>query len=295
MILAMLFYGISFPATKTALQVFGPVSIVTFRLLISAVVLTCWNLASYGRDGLPKKRDLKLFLLIALVQPLGYFLSETYGLQIVSASTASVLIATIPVFTPIISRFFIEERLSPFNHAGLLLSFIGTAVLVSSGEDAHGTSHVLGILLILGAVLCAVVYTILVKKMPHQYSSVSVTANQNSLGLFMFLPLFFLLEFDRNMFSGLIDSSQGRSALLSILFLAIFASSLAFIFMNYGIKRLGPSKANGYVNLIPVVTAVVSVLFFGEHITLMKAVGMLIVFAGVLLSQRKSRSEYSAI
>ncbi len=54
--------------------------------------------------------------------------------------------------------------------------------------------------------------------------------------------------------------------------------------MNYGIKAVGPSKANGFVNLVPAVTAVVSLLFFGERFTLLKAAGMAVVILGVLLS-----------
>ncbi len=288
MMLAMVFYGVSFPATVVALEVFSPITIVTFRLIISTIFLLVWNLLRNGREGLPKRSELKIFVIIALFQPLGYFLCETYGLKYVSASAASILIATIPVFTPMISRFFVYERLTRYNYFGLLLSFLGVIILVAADASDSGSGSILGIALILGAVLSAVFYTILIKRLPLSYSPLAITSIQNTIGLFMFLPLFFLIEYDSSYLRSVFSGTYGYSALISILFLAIFASSLAFVLMNYGIQVIGPSKANGFVNLIPAITAVTSIAFFGEHMSLRKGLGMAVVFSGVLIAQRRT-------
>ncbi|MGM0431931.1 MAG: DMT family transporter [Spirochaetota bacterium] len=285
MLFAMLFYGASFPITKSALEVFGPITIVTARLVISSVVLLSVNIAVHGKAGLPVGKHWILFVLIALFQPLGYFLFETFGLQHVSAAVASIMIATIPVFTPVFSRFFISERLTLFNIAGLGLSFVGVVILVAADQGSSGNARLIGILLMFGAVFSAVFYTILVKKLPISYSPLTVTAVQNTLGLLLFIPLFFIFEYDSELLSNAAAGVYGIEPILSIVFLAIFASSLAFIFLNFGIQVIGPSKANGFTNLIPVITAVVSFLFFGETFTLQKAVGIAVVFLGVLLAQ----------
>lgn len=285
MVLSMIFYGASFPMTKTALRLFGPITIVTARLFISALVLMTVNVTRSGNGGLPKKGDWPIFILIALFQPLGYFLFETFGLQYVSASIASILIATIPVFTPVISRFGVKERLTIYNLAGLFISFLGVVILVTAAGTGGDTAGPGGVLLMFGAVFSAVFYTILVKRLPNGYSPLTITAVQNSLGLIMFIPLFFVFEYDPTSFGSVLQRPGGPEAVMSIVFLAIFASSLAFIFMNHGIRVIGPSRANGFVNLIPVITAVVSLLFFGERFTLQKALGMAVVFSGVMLSQ----------
>jgi len=283
--LSMIFYGVSFPMTKTALRLFGPITIVTARLFISALVLMTVNVMRSGNGGLPKKGDWPIFILIALFQPLGYFLFETFGLQYVSASIASILIATIPVFTPVVSRFGVSERLTVYNLAGLFISFLGVVILVTAAGTGGDTAGPGGVLLMFGAVFSAVFYTILVKRLPNGYSPLTITAVRNSLGLIMFIPLFFVFEYDPTSLGSVLQRPGGPEAVMSIVFLAIFASSLAFIFMNHGIRVIGPSRANGLVNLIPVITAVVSLLFFGERFTLQKALGMAVVFAGVMLSQ----------
>jgi len=290
-VLSMVFYGISFPATRIALNDYNPVSLITLRLLISSVILMIVNIFVYRRGAIPLKKDFSLFLLIAAFQPFLYFLLETYGLTSVSAAVSSLIIATIPVFTPLISRFFIREKLTVFNFMGLVLSFTGVILLVAFSDSniSEKSFTISGLLLLFGAVLAAVFYTIIVKKLPHTYSALTITAVQNSLGLFLFLPVFFVIDYQ-----DFITVVPGKETIISIVFLSIFASSLAFIFLNFGIKKLGPSKANGFVNLVPVVTAVVSFLFFNEQFSLYKIVGMVVILSGVLIAQKKERVRKAA-
>ena len=285
-ILSMVFYGISFPATRIALNDYNPVSLITLRLLISSVILMLVNILVYKRSAIPLKKDLPLFLLTAAFQPFLYFLLETYGLSSVSAAVSSLIIATIPVFTPVISRFFIREKLTIFNFTGMVLSFTGVILLVAFSDSniSEKSFTIPGLLLLFGAVLAAVFYTIIVKKLPHTYSALTITAVQNSLGLFLFLPVFFVIDYQ-----DFITAVPGKETIISIVFLSIFASSLAFIFLNFGIKKLGPSKANGFVNLVPVVTAVVSFVFFKEQFSVYKIVGMAVILSGVLIAQKKRK------
>ena len=284
-VLSMVFYGISFPATRMALGSYGPITIVTSRLLISSVLLMSMQMILLGVSALPKKRDLTWFIAIGVFQPFLYFLLETFGLQRVSPSVASIIIATIPVFTPVFSRWLLKERLTIFNILGLLASCAGVVILVTQGahQDSIDTGvqmSAAGFLMLFGAVIAAVIYTILVKKMPKEYSPLTITALQNTVGLLLFLPLMLIFEVRETLEVGFVPA-----AVTSIIFLAVFASSLAFIFLNYGIQELGAARANGFVNLVPVVTAVVSFVFLGEHFGGMKILGMSIVFFGVLLAQ----------
>ena len=289
--LAMVFYGISFPATRLVLEVYNPVTIITFRLIVSSLFLMVMNVAVNRRRALPVVRDLPLFLLIALFQPFLYFLFETYGLKSVSAAVASVIIATMPVVTPLFARVLIREVLLVQNIIGAVVSFLGVVLLVFSSfhEPGSGEMSAFGMLLIAGAMVSAVLYTIAVRKLPVHYSPITITAVQNTIGLLFFLPLFLVME-SRAAFTVRPDGAT----VAAILVLALFASSLAFIFLNYGIQHLGPTRANGFVNLIPVITAVTSYLFFDETFTVMKIAGMVVVLAGVVVSQRGKRVRHKS-
>ncbi len=283
--IAMIFYGTSFVATKFALEVYNPITIITVRKVISGLLLLLFLLLRSGRKRmLPSRGDVKPLLLIALFQPFIYFICETYGISMVEASLASIMIATIPVFTPVFARFFFDEGLNRYNYAGLVLSLFGVGVIVLSSRSADITGfRPLGLVLMLGAVFAAVGYSIVVRKTSPSLSTLSITTWQNCFGALYLLPIFFALEFK-------VAAAQPVTLLpaLSIIYLAVFPSSIAFLFMNYGIKTIGPTRTMVFTNLVPAVTALLSFAVLQEAFTLSKVLGMVIILSGVMLSQRGS-------
>ena len=136
------------------------------------------------------------------------------------------------------------------------------------------------------AVLTAVGYTLMVKKLTERYSAFTITTYQNIFGALLFLPLF--LVFELRDFS-LADITL--KAALNLGYLAIFGSSLAFIFFNYAVKVLGAARTELFTNIIPVLTAVFAFLMLGEPLGLQKMIGISIVLTGLFLSQLISRKK----
>jgi drug/metabolite transporter (DMT)-like permease len=141
-----------------------------------------------------------------------------------------------------------------------------------------------GILLMLLAVLCAVGYTLMVKKLTERYNAYSITTYQNIFGTLMFLPLF--LVFDLKEFTALTHTTK---ALLNLAYLAIFGSSIAFILFNYSVKTIGATRTETFTNLIPVLTAIFAWFMLGEELGLKKIIGIAVVLTGLFLSQMKTR------
>ena len=288
--IAMIFYGTSFVATKIALEVYNPITIITVRKVISAVLLMLFLLLRSGKKALPRRLDIKPLLLIAFFQPFIYFICETYGISMVEASLASIMIATIPVFTPVFARFFFDEGLNRYNYAGLVLSLVGVSVIVLSSRSGNITDfRPLGLLLMLGAVIAAVGYSIVVRKTSPSLSTLSITTWQNCFGALYLLPLFFALEFKT-------AAAQPLALLpvVSIIYLAVFPSSIAFLFMNHGIKTIGPTRTMVFTNLVPAVTALLSFAVLQEAFTVSKVLGMVIILSGVILSQKGSAQQPEA-
>ena len=282
LILAMLFYGISFISTKILLESYGPVAIVWLRLIVSTCLLFLIDRRG-GKSPKIARSDLKYFLILALFQPFLYFLCETYGLNMVSPSITSIIIATIPVFTPLAAVPLLKEKVTPAMVGGLVLSFAGVGVIVL-GDLSSPSFSVIGIILIFGAVLAAVGYTVFTKKIPMSYSTVTIVRYQNLFGLIYFLPLFILLEAPK-----VVSTPIAVDNLFHLIFLAFLPSTASFIFLSHAIRTIGPSKSNVFTNTIPVYTALLSFFFLGEAFSLYKVGGILIVMAGVFLSQKKNR------
>ncbi|MDA3890747.1 MAG: DMT family transporter [Salinivirgaceae bacterium] len=274
----MIFWGMSFVWTRQLLVFFSPITIISLRLIISTVVLLFFSIA-FKRLQRIKKEHLKHFILLSFFQPFLYFVFEGYGIQATSASFAAIFIATIPLFTPIGSYLFLKEKVLPLNIVGLLISFVGVAIIVFDKSSSQHYS-IKGILLLLGAVISAVGYLLVLRKAANNYNTFSVATWQNFLGIFFFLPFFLptcVTEFNNVEIS--LDIIYPLSAL------AILASSLAFIFNTYGVRELGATKAAAFTNSVPVFTLIFAYFIIDEQIGIFKLLGILIVIFGLLLSQ----------
>jgi drug/metabolite transporter (DMT)-like permease len=284
-ILSMIFWGMSFVWSSIVFKYYHPITTIFLRLIISTLLLSIFIIITNQFERL-KKEDRGLFLLSALFNPFLYFLGENFGLINSSPTISSVIIATIPVFTPIVAFFALRERLSWLNITGIFISFTGIAVMLVNPDLSLNASPA-GVVYLLGAVTSAVIYSVFLKKLTRKYSSLTIITYQNALGVIYFLPLF--LIFDVKHFLSVNPNFELISSLLQ---LSVFASSLAFIFFTMTVKELGVSRTNVFSNLIPVFTAIFSVIFISENFTATKIAGMAVVIIGVMISQIKKSKDY---
>lgn len=281
LIMANVFWGCTFVAFKVANVTLEPFAIIFIRLLISVPFLFLFAWLT-GRMMRIRRKDFKLMILLAVSEPLVYFFGEAFGLSLVSSTLGAIIISTIPLFMPFAAYFFLRERLSLTNIVGLIISFAGVIMVVLASEGKF-SGNLKGILLLFLAVLSAVAYTILAKKLIHRYNGIIITAWQSTLGMIMFLPFFLIFEVNR-----LDIAAISPESIWSVLYLAIFGSGICFILFTYGLRELGASKANVFANLIPVVTAIVSYFLLKEAMPLVKILGIIVVLAGLFLTQMKS-------
>ena len=277
-ILAMIFWAFSFIWFKEANKTFYPLTIVFIRLLFAVILMTTFLVATKNFMKI-KKKDRKLFLMLALFEPFFYFIGESFGLTYVSATVCSVLISTIPVFATLGAWLIFRERLKLINYAGIILSFIGVLVFILN-SDGSLNFNIKGLAFLMLAVLTAVGYNLTLSRLVGTYSPVYIVGVQNIIGATLFLPLFIILDFHHffrtpftfNMFKPIIE-------------LAVFASCGAFILFAYSVQKMGITKANVFSNCIPVFTAIFSFIILGEKLTIQNIIGMAIVIAGLIMSQ----------
>ena len=245
----MLFWGLTFVWSKIALGYYEPITIIFIRLVISSAILAL-TVKLWGKQQKIERADHKWFLLLALAQPFFYFLGENYGLKYVSSTVSSVIIATIPLFSPFAAFMFAREKTSIFSWLGIVVSFAGILVMILN-PDLSLNAAPKGIAFLFLAVFSAVIYSAFVKKLTGKYSALTIIARQNLLGALYFLPLFLFFDFE-----SFILVKPTQSLVLAILQLAVFGSCLAYIFFIMAVAKLGMVKANIFTNLIPVFTDV---------------------------------------
>lgn len=280
---AMLFWGMSFVWSSILLEFYQPVTIIFFRLVLSSGFLFLIILIFKKKDRILRK-DIKWFLLSALFNPFLYFLGENYGLKFSTSTITAIIIATIPLFSPLAGYLAYQEKLRWFNLTGIALSFIGISIMLFSRGMQMEVSGI-GIACLAGAVFSALMYSVLLKRLTETYSPLFIIAVQNLIGIFLFLPLFLVFESDQAF-----SVNPTWEIISSFLFLAVLASSLSFVFFAHTVKILGISKANIFSNLIPVFTAIFSFLMLDELFPLQKILGMMIVIGGVYISELNRKS-----
>ena len=281
-VLSMIFWAFSFIWFKIANETYRPITIVFIRLLMSVTLLSVFLFLTKNFVKI-KKKDRKLFLMLATFEPFFYFIGESFGLTYVSATAGSVLISTIPVVATLGAWIIFRERLKLINYAGIVLSFVGVLVFILN-RDGSISYNIKGLAFMSLAVVSAVGYNLTLSRLVGSYSPVYIVNVQNVIGALLFLPVFLITEVHH-----LIDTPFSFTNFIPIIKLAIFASCGAFILFAWSVKKMGITRANVFTNCIPVFTAIFSFIMLGEKLTIQNIIGMLIVIAGLFMSQMNGR------
>ena len=285
LVVSSAFWGASFIFTKGLFlsePAFTPYIILTFRMFIASLFTIPFLALTHKLERI-KKGHLRYFLLLAFAEPFLYSICETTGVKYVSGSLASIIVATIPLFIPFGMALVYKERLRFQTIFGVALSLAGI-VLMSLDDNFSFSADPKGIMLLAGAVLIAVFYTLVLVKILNHYHPVTITSYQNLIGLVYFLPLMLLTDHDK-----LPLLSFSPHMLLYLAFLGIFCSTVAYMFFNYGMRSLGATAGSVYNNIIPVFSLLLALMIGQETFSFIKVAGMAVVLVGLTVAQRKER------
>ncbi len=284
LMLAVLFWGLSFVATKVALESFTPFCLIFFRFFAASIFFVIF----FYRTGFPplKKKAVKSLMLLAIMQPGLYFTFETVGLQYTSATKTSLIIATIPVFVLVLSAILLKERVRPLNLFGIILSLAGVAILVFGGQATtklHGM--LIGDFLIFGAVLSASVYMVMARRLGSTIPSHQITGMQIIFGAVLFFPAF-LWDLPK-----LHWGAVSTDSLIALIGLTVFATIGAFLCYNYALTKIPAARASVCINGIPLVTVFGAWVLLGESLTVVQFCGGGVVLVAVFVANHSPKSK----
>ena len=280
----MAFWGFSFVWVKIVYYYYQPITTVFLRVTLAAIILYLIKLIF--KIGIkPDKKDIKFLFLMAFFEPFAYFLGESFGMQYVSSTLASVIISTIPVITPLAAFLIVKEKISLISMLGIIISFTGILVMVLEPDFTLKESPK-GIALMFLAVFAAIIYTIMIKKLSSKYKPITILLWQYFFGALLFLPLFLIYDFQ----SYILVKPDFR-LISTLLALVVFASLLAFFFFITVIDKLGINKTNVFTNFVPIVTVVAAYFILPEeNINAKVVVGMMIAIIGIFVAQIKRKT-----
>ena len=280
LILAMALWSSAFIALKNILAVWGPGQVIFARMLVASICFLL--LLKYWRRIRYQAGDWRWLALMSLAEPCLYFSLEANALTYTSAGQAGMVTATLPLMVSFTAFFMLGERISSRQLLGFLLAISGVVWLTLAGDhQASAPAPLLGNLLELGAMACASFYAVLLKKLSSRYSPLFLTAIQAFTGVLFFAPMAWFEP---------IPLQLGWQEFSYVLYLGACVTLGAYLLNNWAITKLPVTMAAAYSNLIPVFTLLLAYLLLGETMNSQQLLACGVVFAGVVLSQLRSRT-----
>lgn len=279
LLLMVLIWGVNFPVAKAALSELTPLAFNALRFPLAAIVVL---VALRRRGGFlwpAREHRLRVFGL-GLLGNVFYQQFFIFGLALTRAGTASVLLASTPILTALLSAASGHERVGTRTWIGVFATFIGIGIVVAAGGSAEeGGTSLLGDVLMIGASVSWAVYTVGSRPYIERYGSVQFTAWTlwtGAIGLCL-IGLPDVLRTDLGAVSA--------GAWLGVVYAGALSIGLAYLIWYYGVRIIGNTRTATYSNLVPVVALAAAWLHLGEVPSAGQIAGAGVILAGLTLAQ----------
>ncbi len=279
-LLAVVFWGASFVATKSLLDSLSPLWIIYIRLILG--IVAALSIALYRKRSFSlKRKDLKGIFILAIISTTHLWIQVT-GMQYTSASNTGWIIGIVPVIMAIMGFLIYKERMTLMQFVGAFLAFSGLIVLISNGDlgSINFISNY-GDLLVLGSAFTWSIYSFYGRKVTLDYPP-SLTI------LYLFITMFVLLT-PVTISSDLLKSVNSLSAIdwSALIFLGIFCSGIAYVLWAESMKELPANRVGAFLYLEPFVTVFTAWILLNEEITLLMLGSGIVIIVGVIMVNRK--------
>lgn len=290
-------FGFSFMFSRLALAEATPFTMLMYRFILAFAglnLLALW--AAKGRRKADKAgsaddflrfdlRDKPVLPLLALgvVQPVIYFLCESYGIAMTNASFSGVIIALVPIAALGLGALLLKEIPTRRQVLCSLVSIAGVIVMTLQ-QSAEGEIQPLGVVLLFGAVLSGVMFNIISRGISGQFSPLERTYVMMGVGAIAFTALAFFEQ--RANPAALLVPLGSASFMLGMAYLSLASSIGAFLLLNYASGHLPVAKMTAFCNLTTVISVFAGVVFLHEPFTLVSLAASAVIILGIWGVQR---------
>jgi drug/metabolite transporter (DMT)-like permease len=273
-------FGLSFLFSKMALNSAGTFELLSFRFLTAFLIMT----ALIGLKIIKvnyKGKNIKGLLLLGIMEPIIYFIFETYGIKFSSSSIAGLMIALIPIGVVILSAYFLKEKPSAVQFMFIIMSVLGVILIGVMGSSGSGGGNLFGILLLLGAVISAAAFTIISRKLSSDFTPIELTYSMMVLAAIFFNGVSIFNHIVNKNIKIYFAPLKNIDFLASIAYLGILSSIVAYFLINFTLSKLEASKSAVVSNLATIVSIIAGVVILKESFYYYHLIGSILIIVGV--------------
>lgn len=297
-ILGTSIFGFSFMFSRIALVIASPFVMLMYRFVLAFVTLNLLVLglraAGVDHSGDAKVhwlrfslrgRDVRPLIALGLVQPVIYYVCESYGISLTNSTFSGVIIALSPIVALGMGALFLREYPSRAQIGFSVLSIAGV-IMMTLKQSSDGVVRPLGVILLVCAVLSGTAYNILSRKSSH------FSALEQTWVMMLMAAVFYtgLAVWDcRSHPSELLAPLTSLPFMGSVLYLSVVSSNIAFLALNYANSVLPVARVTSFCNLTTVISLFAGVIFLHEPFGWLSLLASAIIIIGVWGVQRKAQ------
>lgn len=279
-------FGFSFLMTKETLEILGPVELLAVRFLIAALLMS--SLLALGVIHVDfRAKPLGLLALMCLLQPVAYFIFETYGIANAATNVAGIILGALPAGVAIVGAFVLRERLTALQSAGLAMSIVGVVLVALFGQINTGETRAIGIVFLTASMLSAVFFNIVSRKASKSFSAIERTFAMMWSGALCYgIPALVQNLTGKGHLAALFSVGDGRVAAAwgGLLYLGTLSSVAAFFLINYSLTYLQASQSAVFTNMVTVITVLAGVFIRHEAFSWSQGISLCLIVLGVAVA-----------
>lgn len=276
-----LFWAGNFVLARAVHASVPPIGLAFWRWAAAAAFVLPWAWRDL-RTQWPLMRERPALMLALGVCSVGAFNTLIYiGVQTTTAINALLLLSATPVFILILAPLLLGNRLLLRQALGVLVSATGVLLVLSHGNPAMLADlgrHV-GNLWVLAGVFSWALYSVLLRRLPAGIGGRGLFAATLIIGVLALLPFYLGETFIEHR-----PVHLNETLLLTVAYVAIFPSVLAYLFWNRAVAMIGAEQSGVFIHLMPAFGLILSALLLGERITATAILGLGLILGGLLVA-----------
>ncbi len=277
-----LFWSGNFVIGRAFATDIAPITISYLRWCLALLLVLPFTLMPMWKQRGLIRSNLPLLVFMGAVGVAGFNSFAYLGLNKTTATNALLINSFIPILIILLSRIIPGTRITPGKLLGIAVSTLGVLLLVSRGQlgDLMALNINVGDLWVLLAALLWAIYSICLRYRPAELSATAFLGVTMIVGVVILSPVYWLNPLQESPF---VANSANMAA---VGYVAVFASIVAFLFWNQGVKAVGARSAGQFIHLMPVFGTLMAIAFLGEQLYWFHVLGVVAIGSGIYVSMR---------